>query len=418
MNSNFKNTPKQDEAVRLLSSNAKNIMLYGGSRSGKSAILLKALLIRASKIPSRHLAVRQHFNHIKTSLWLDTLPKISKLAFPELQYEVNRTDYYITLANGSEIWFGGLDDGDRVEKLLGREYSTIWFNECSQIPYQSIDKVRSRLAEKNTLKKKIYYDMNPPSKSHWSYYQFIKGIHPTEKIPINKDDFACLLMNPKDNAENISDEYFDILAAMSEKDRARFEAGEFADDSNGQAYYAFSMDRHVKSVQRRNGTVFVGMDFNVNPMTAIVFQMIENKMCILDEVWLENSDTFKMCDELKRRGYGGATVIPDSTGRNRRTSGISDHEILRTNGFNVVWSHNPFVKDRVNAFNHALTNDRIEIDNKCVKLIGDLESVVWKNGELDKKSDPMATHITDAAGYPVYKYFEVRSNQNFSISGY
>jgi len=414
----FKKTDRQKDAINLLKSIATDIMLYGGSRSGKSFILLYAIIVRASKTTSRHLICRQHFNHIKTSLWLDTLIKVMKICFPSLQYHQSHSDYYLTLPNGSEVWFSGLDNGDRVEKLLGKEYSTIWFNECSQIPYQSIDIVKSRLAEKNSLKKKVYYDMNPPSKAHWSYHLFVKGLHPTEKIPINTANYASMIMNPSDNAENISDEYFSILASMSEKDRERFEKGLFSDESNGQAYYAFNQERNVKEFEKQYGTIFVGMDFNVNPMTAVVFQMIENKMWVFDEVFLNNSDTIKMCFELKKRGYGGARVIPDSTGRNRKTSGMSDFQILQQEGFVVDWSHNPFVTDRVNTVNLRLSNQQIIIHPRCKKLIGDLESVVWKNNELDKKSDPMATHISDALGYPVCKMMPIRIEQNLDISGY
>ena len=164
----FKDTPKQKELVSLQSSNATHIMAYGGSRSGKTTRQLKSIIIRASKVESKHLILRDKFNQAKTSIWLDSLPKVFKNFFPDLWYEENKTDYFIKLANGSEIWIAGLDDSIRVEKILGKEYSTIYFNECSQIKYSSVVVALSRLAEKNSLKKKCYYDMNPPSKKHWS----------------------------------------------------------------------------------------------------------------------------------------------------------------------------------------------------------------------------------------------------------
>ena len=109
-----------------------------------------------------------------------------------------------------------------------------------------------------------------------------------------------------------------------------------------------------------------------------------------------------MCDYLKRKGYIG-NVIPDSTGKNRKTSGKSDHQILRENGFNVVPTRNPFVTDRVNNLNRLFTSDKIIIDPKCKKLIGDLEKVVWKNEKLDQNTDPLLTHVSDALGYGAYK---------------
>ena len=92
--SEFKLTEKQCEAVKLLSSPARHIMLFGGSRSGKTFLAVRALIIRASKEKSRHVILRLNFNHIKTSIWLDTLPKVLKISFPDLTVEWNKTDYY------------------------------------------------------------------------------------------------------------------------------------------------------------------------------------------------------------------------------------------------------------------------------------------------------------------------------------
>jgi hypothetical protein len=57
------------------------------------------------------------------------------------------------------------------------------------------------------------------------------------------------------------------------------------------------------------------------------------------------------------------------------------------------------VVDRINNINRLFREDRIIIDSSCKKLIADLEKVSWKDGALDKKTDPMITHISDALGY-------------------
>jgi hypothetical protein len=46
---------------------------------------------------------------------------------------VSKTDWFAEFENGSQIWFGGLDDKERTEKILGMEFATIYLNECSQI---------------------------------------------------------------------------------------------------------------------------------------------------------------------------------------------------------------------------------------------------------------------------------------------
>jgi PBSX family phage terminase large subunit len=399
MNSSFKRTAKQVDAMELMASTARHVMVYGGSRSGKTFAFIRALIIRAIKTKSRHVVLRLNFNHAKTSIWLDTLPKVLFLCFPEMPVVFNKSDYYITLLNGSEIWVGGLDDDKRVEKILGKEYSTIFFNECSQIPYSSIQVALTRLAEKNKLKKKAFYDENPPSKKHWSYWLFIKKLDPISNEPVKKpNDYASMVINPFDNLENIDEEYIQMLEQLPEKDRERFLYGRFTDDSDGMTYYSFDREKHVREIEKGPGSILLGFDFNVDPMTAVVCQYWNERFHIVDEMFLNNSDTYKAADYLIKKKYIG-DVYPDSTGKNRKTSGISDHKILRDSGFVIKSTRNPFVTDRVNNINRLLQDDRIIIDPKCKKLINDLERVSWKDNKLDQKSDTYLTHISDALGY-------------------
>jgi len=162
-------TPKQREAGALLAGPASNIMLRGGSRSGKTFVLIRAILIRAMKAAgSRHAIFRLRRNQVRATIWQDTLPKVVSLCFPGLHVQMNQADLIATLPNGSQIVLAGLDDKERVEKILGTEYSTLYFNEASQIPWRSIEMARTRLAQNSGLRLKTYYDCNPPSKLHWS----------------------------------------------------------------------------------------------------------------------------------------------------------------------------------------------------------------------------------------------------------
>ena len=349
---------------------------------------------------------------------MDTFPKMKRLCFPDLKVKEQKTDYYYQLKNGSEIWIAGLDDSQRVEKILGKEYSTIWFNEVSQMDFRSIQMAITRLAEKNDLKKKIYYDMNPPTKSHWSYYQFIKKLNPEDNTPLVRPDiFTSFLMNPGDNAKNIDENYLNLLATLPERDKKRFLEGQFLDSDDGSAYYAFDIDRHVQETRIEPGSLFVLMDFNVNPMTATIAQVQDDRLVIHDEVFLSgNSDTYKMCNELKRRGYEGLEAIPDSTGKNRKTSGMSDFQILTENGFKVLNVLNPLARDRVTNVNRLFHNDKIIINKKCVKLINDLQKVVWKDGDLFEGQDGMLTHISDGLGYGAWKLFPmIKKKENSQI---
>ena len=120
--SEFTLTAKQVEANKLLGSGKRHIMLYGGARSGKTFVLTRAIITRAIKSAgSRHLIARYRFNHVKNSVGLDTFPKVMKLCYPGLKYKIDKSDWYVKFPhNGAEIWFGGLDEKERTEKILGQ----------------------------------------------------------------------------------------------------------------------------------------------------------------------------------------------------------------------------------------------------------------------------------------------------------
>jgi len=408
----FKKTITQTRAIKVLGSIARFIMLFGGSRSGKTFIIIYAIMIRASKVKSRHVIFRSKFNAAKTAVWLDTLPKVLIICFPRLYIDWNKTDYYITLPNGSEVWIAGLDDAARVEKVLGKEYSTLYFNECSQIAYASVKVALTRLAEKNSLIKKVYYDENPPTKKHWSYWLFIRKQNPDDNEPVNSSQYASFLMNPKDNLDNIDEDYIRItLANMSRKDRDRFEHGMFDDSGDGLAYYGFDEEINIAKFEHKHIlkdetiTMFIGQDYNVNPMTCALGFVENNVLYIFDEVFEENSDTPKVARLLNDMGYYIGKVIPDSTGKNRKTSGRTDFQSMRDAGFEIVPTRNPFVKDRVNNLNRCMEHELIVIHPRCKKLIKDLNNVSWNdNGDLDQKgANKMLTHISDCLGYMAWK---------------
>ena len=145
----MKLTDKQEEAQTILAGDATHLMLVGGSRSGKTFLLTRNVVARALKAPkSRHVILRYRFNAVKASIVMDTFPKVMDIAFPGMHYDLNKSDWYVTFPNDSQIWFGGLDDKERTEKILGTEYATIYLNEISQIPYESRNMALSRLAQK------------------------------------------------------------------------------------------------------------------------------------------------------------------------------------------------------------------------------------------------------------------------------
>ncbi len=236
----MKLTAKQEIAKNLLAGDATHFMLFGGSRSGKTFLLTRQIVVRALKAAkSRHAILRFRFNHVKASIVLDTFPKVMELAFPDIAYKVDKTDWFAQFENGSQIWFGGLDDKERTEKILGQEHATIYLNECSQIPQGSRDTALTRLAqqvsqkvgeEETPLKPRMFYDCNPPSKAHWAYRLFVQKIDPETRKPLpNAADYAAFQINPQDNGQNLAAGYLETLQSLGARMRKRFLDGEFAD---------------------------------------------------------------------------------------------------------------------------------------------------------------------------------------------
>lgn len=248
----MKLTDKQQEAQVICAGPAKHIMLFGGSRSGKTFLHVRNVAMRAIKAPgSRHGIFRFRAQHVHESIVLDTFPKVMRIAFPGVHYDMHKQDGYATIphddSEDSEIWFSGLDDKERVEKVLGKEFATLYFNECSQIPMSSVDTAMTRLAqlvteridgrEPKPLKVRAYYDCNPPSKAHWTYKRFIQKIDPDTRLPlVNANEYAHFQINPGDNAENLSADYLQTLQGMSARLQKRFLKGEFADATPNQLF--------------------------------------------------------------------------------------------------------------------------------------------------------------------------------------
>jgi phage terminase large subunit-like protein len=257
-------TPRQEEANVILASPARYCLLVGGSRSGKTFLMCRALVIRALKGEgSRHGIFRKTFNSVKTSIWNDTMPKVLKLCFPGLPVTQNKQDYYWEFENGSQIWIGGLDEKERTEKVLGTEYATIYLNEASQIGWQTVELVRTRLAQVVPgLKQKLYVDCNPPLTSHWTHRLFIEKRDPETRVRFeNAEDYAWLRINPADNEANLDPATLADLSRMSARSRKRFWLGEWGSESENALWALEIFDKH----RVREAPIFQRIIIGVDP---------------------------------------------------------------------------------------------------------------------------------------------------------
>lgn len=240
----FTPNPGQQRALEeTLQAGKRFNLLYGGSRSGKTALLVSCVLDRALLAPgSRHLIVRKEASAAKRAIVKDTLPKVWEMKFPGTpKPEWSELYGYFSLPGGSEVWIGGLNDEKAMERILGNEYATIYVNEASEVTYDAFVLLRSRLAQvvgyvdrqRGNLPQRMYADLNPTTRMHWTYRLWREGVDPQDETPIDTAQYAWSVINPYDNAANLSGDFLADLEALPARQKKRFLLGEYvADDEN------------------------------------------------------------------------------------------------------------------------------------------------------------------------------------------
>lgn len=216
------------------------------------------------------------------------------------------------------------------------------------------------------------------------------------------------------------------LARNLDSQTAEQELGGLFIRQGGRVYHAFTKAKNVAPGRLNpQAELLVGMDFNVNPMSAVLAQTFTTReglegIHVIGEHYIEDGDTYKMTEWLrafcKSRGIvrSRVTVYPDASGKARSTSGKSDHKIIRESGFRIDAPRaNPPVRDRVNVVNGLaspmlLRFPRLLVDPECVVLLEALE----KQGRDPKTGEPDKTkgfdHPVDALGYLAHERYPLR----------
>jgi hypothetical protein len=234
----YRRNPGQERArATLLTSGKRFNLIYGGSRSGKTFELLGTIAERALFAPgSRHLVVRQEATSAKRAVVKGSWPEMMRIRFPGVVTTWHEQYGYFSFPNGSEVWVGGLNDDAALEKILGNEYATIYINEASECRYLAFTLLRSRLAQMvktikgGTLSQRFYVDLNPTTRQHWTYRLWIEGVEPESQAPVDIEQYGHVVVNPFDNAANLSVEYLNDLRNLPPRARKRFMDGEYVED--------------------------------------------------------------------------------------------------------------------------------------------------------------------------------------------
>jgi hypothetical protein len=307
-----------------------------------------------------------------------------------LNYTINKNDNEIRIKNWDGlIWWGS---GDDPNSLRGPNLAWAGIDEPFIQSEDVFDQMIARVRHPEATLSKIFLT-GTPEELNWG-----------AKVCIDepeKYDVDLITGSTRDNF-HLPPEYLQrLLSSYSENQIKAYVDGAFVNLTKGRVYDSF--DR-VKSNDVRtdiaNHEIVIGVDFNVSKMCAAIGARIgKEKIHWFDEVVLKDSDTFEMAEVLSRK-YHGAKLYPDPSGSARHPSSTrTDHAILRDAGFIVIAhkGHVP-VKSRVNAMNAKFRNEQMTVDvAKCKECAIDLERVVWRGSDLDKR-DMARTHMSDAMG--------------------
>lgn len=388
----------------FLLSKSKYALLSGGVGSGKTFIGAHYVINKTNEDRETMGLIASNTYRQLNGVSLNTLFDVADDL--GIKYNYNQKTSVLNF-NGAKILCVSLT---KFDDIRGYEFGWGWLDETRDTKAEAFNVVQGRLRCRKAKKLECRLT-STPSGFNWMYDYFL-GEKKTDNYQIIR---AASLDNPY-----LPEGYVESLEESYDEKMARQEIyGEYLSITQGKIYYAFDRNVNVGQYKRiPNYPIWIFMDFNINPMTAVVCQIYNDIMYIVDEFYLMSSNTKELGEEIIKLYGRGHSIIPDATGKALKTSssGKSDHQILKDLGFRVLDTKNPFRIDRYNCVNGLLEKKRILIDNKCVKLIRDLEQVSYKEGSsLPDTTNSELTHISDGLGYGAHYFFPIVKRQKVKV---
>ena len=316
----------------------------------------------------------------------------------------NETSLTIKLINGSTIALKGTE---KSSNLRGRALDMVVLDEFSE------------------MKNEVWHEVIRPSLSDREGSALFIG------TPKGRNHFYDLWAKGVDGADNWQSFQYTTLdggnVSASEVEQARADLDERTFKQEYEAafityagiiYYNFERASSVVKYQDDGGVLHIGMDFNTDPMSAVVAQRKGNTLICIDEIVIYGSNTDEMAKEIHQRYPNRQIIIyPDPAARQRKTSagGRTDLSILQNAGFmtKAKQSH-PAVRDRINAVNSRLKSGNGErhlfFTDKCKQAIKSLERQTYKEGTSQPNKDDGYDHANDALGYMVEYLFPIKTD--------
>jgi len=429
-------TAKQREGLRILKDTAKSRIVFdGGGRSGKTELMFDRIFWRAAHYPgSWHVILRKARAHCTSALWNGTMMKyLAKHVDPQHSwiYKLNKDEMTCTLINGSKIMFDGCDDEQRVRRIFGNEYCTMWFNEASEFTWDVVENLFSRAVQRAdvdprtpdgtlpaTCPVQVWFDTNPKGRRHWLYKVGVQHIHPETGEPLRDAERWARLggWSPYDNREHLSEDAIATYEAMNGLTRERMLKGVWC-EAEGAVYSEFRDDVHVctrcKGSERpqrcprvwsgdgnfRMRYVVRGIDFGYNDPFVCLWGALDEDMRLL---------FYKLHYQRKRIVSDHAGVIKNRNGKDPVIWTVADHDAedaatLRREGVPT----RPAKKDRPikagcdRVMKRLLVEEdgrpRLEVCKYLNPMLDEFGSYVW-NARKDSPKD-LDNHVMDAMRY-------------------
>ena len=405
-------TPKQKTAWALLENPQYRRYLFdGGARSGKTDGTIAWLVYQAVKFPgARILIARLHLDHARTTIWNLTLKKLLPTGTNGVRYLEGPLE--ARFPNGSVIRIGGLDDADRVDKILGDEYLHIFINEATQISWDTVTKVLTRLSQNIPgAVRKLIMDCNPKGPRHWLHQVGVQHILPGNDLKEHRplpdaDAWARLSWTPYDNPFLPADT-IRTLEALPGIQRRRMLLGEWC-NNEGAVYDMFDQDVHTFDFlpdYSESWPRFRAIDFGYTNPFCCLWGAVDGdgRLWIYRELYRQKSLVEDLAPEIiaaePDRDFHTVADPENAEGR----------DILNRAGVGNL----PAVKDVISGIQavqqrFAVAGDgrpRIFISTACVNTINELYEYRWeeqKEGRNAKEEPVKANdHAMDAMRYMV-----------------
>lgn len=328
-------------------------------------------------------------------------------AIPKHLYKSHEGEHTITLINGAVLHF---KSADRPDTLYGVDVYAAVIDEASRM------KMAVWLAVRSTLtftKGPVRIIGNVKGRKNWAYKMARRA--EAEKGEGNMQFRRITAFDAVAAGILDMEEIEDARSQLTEEEFAELYLAEAPRDETS-VYTSFS-DANVRDdIMDIGGDLLVGMDFNVDPMTAILGCRAGDQLHLFRELVIRNGDTEIMCKKI-REMYPNRkiTVYPDPSGKRRITSakGNTDFSIIREYKMAIsAPSRAMAVVDRVACVNRALCNAngqrKVFFHSTLKKAITSFEEQEFKEGtrEPDKKAGH--DHMTDASGYLISRLYPIK----------